>query len=139
MHTGRDWLRVLTRAAARVGRWTSTVDDLQTPYVRPQENGHRIDTRWAELVDADGNGLRIEAASTLFGLTVRRWTTQALEQAAHDSELRPSDTTYVTLDIRNPRHRPVRHRLRRLRPKPPRPLPAPHTAEASLSVLFRRL
>jgi beta-galactosidase len=122
-----------TRAAARVGRWSSTVDDLQTPYVRPQDNGHRIDTRWAELVDAGGNGLRIEAAPTHFGLTVRRWTTQALEQAAHDSELRPSDTTYVTLDIAQSGigsaacgpNLPDRYRL--------------HTTEASLSLLFGRL
>ena len=88
-----------TRAAAAVGRWTSSVDALQTPYVRPQENGHRIDTRWAELTDAEGNGLRIEAAPDLFGLTVRRWSTEALEKASHANELVATDTTYVTLDI----------------------------------------
>src|SRR5690606_10960784 len=38
------------RRAARVGRYTCVVDRLQTPYLRPQENGHRIDTRWARLV-----------------------------------------------------------------------------------------
>ncbi len=88
-----------TRAAAAVGRYTASVDDLQTLYVRPQENGHRIDTRWAELVDAEGNGLRIEADPTLFGLTVRRWPVAALEEARHHPELTATDTTYVTLDI----------------------------------------
>ncbi|MFB7509429.1 glycoside hydrolase family 2 TIM barrel-domain containing protein, partial [Streptomyces broussonetiae] len=43
-----------TRTASAVGRWHSTVDELQTPYLRPQENGARIDVRWAEL-----GGLRI--------------------------------------------------------------------------------
>jgi beta-galactosidase len=120
-----------TRAAAGVGRWTRSVDELQTPYVRPQENGHRIDTRWAELVGAGGNGLRIEAAPSLFGLTVRRWATQALEQALHDSELVAGDTTYVTLDIAQAGVGsaacgpvlPDRYRLR--------------TGEASMSLRFR--
>ena len=38
-----------TRAASMTGLWHSSVDDMQTPYVRPQENGARADVRWAEL------------------------------------------------------------------------------------------
>ncbi|MEU4193085.1 glycoside hydrolase family 2 TIM barrel-domain containing protein [Kribbella sp. NPDC026611] len=83
-----------TRAAAAVGKYSATVAELQTPYVRPQENGHRIDTRWAQL-----DGLRIEALDTLFGLTVRDWTTQALETAKHTPDLTPGGTTHVTLDL----------------------------------------
>jgi beta-galactosidase len=83
-----------TRAAAVVGKYSATVDQLQTPYVRPQENGHRIDTRWAVL-----DSLRIEAAPDLFGLTVRNWTTQDLEEAKHAPDLVARDTTYVTLDL----------------------------------------
>ncbi|TDD29131.1 DUF4981 domain-containing protein [Kribbella turkmenica] len=93
--TGPNEAYVDTREAAAVGKYSATVAELQTPYVRPQENGHRIDTRWATL-----DGLRIEAVGgTLFGLTVRDWSTQALESATHTAELTPSDTTYVTLDI----------------------------------------
>ncbi|MFC5218945.1 beta-galactosidase small subunit [Streptomyces coerulescens] len=88
-----------SQAAAVVGRWTRTVEKLQTPYVRPQENGHRMDTRWAEMVSADGTGLRIESAPSLFGLTVRRWSTQAIDQAQHHTDLVAGDTTYVTVDI----------------------------------------
>lgn len=122
-----------TRAAAAVGRWTSSVDALQTPYVRPQENGHRIDTRWAELTDAAGNGLRIEAAPDLFGLTVRRWSTASLEAAAHAHELVATDTTYVTLDI-------AQAGVGSAACGPP--LPSRYeleTVEASLAVRFRRL
>jgi beta-galactosidase len=35
-----------SRQAARVGRYTSTVDDMQTPYVYPRENGNRSAVRW---------------------------------------------------------------------------------------------
>jgi beta-galactosidase len=81
-----------TRAASMVGRWQSTVDDLQTPYVRPQENGARADVRWAEL-----GGLRIEGDPE-FSLTARRWTTEQLDAAAHLTDLTPGDTVWVNLD-----------------------------------------
>src|SRR5262249_19977691 len=54
--------------AARIGRFTRTVDALQTPYAFPQENGNRRLVRWAELRGPDG-GVRIEGAPT-FELTV---------------------------------------------------------------------
>ncbi|MFF9019034.1 glycoside hydrolase family 2 TIM barrel-domain containing protein [Streptomyces eurythermus] len=81
-----------TRAAALTGRWEADVDDLQTPYVRPQENGARIDVRWAEL-----GGLRIEGDPAFF-LTARRWTTEQLDAAAHRTDLVPGDTVWVNLD-----------------------------------------
>ena len=40
-----------------VGRFTASVDELQTPYVFPQENGNRSEVRWATLSDASGTGL----------------------------------------------------------------------------------
>ncbi|MER6224029.1 glycoside hydrolase family 2 TIM barrel-domain containing protein [Streptomyces sp900105755] len=72
-----------TRAASLVGRWQSTVDEMQTPYLRPQENGARADVRWAEL-----GGLRIEGDPE-FWFTARRWTTEQLDAAAHRSDLTP--------------------------------------------------
>ncbi|MFI6318059.1 glycoside hydrolase family 2 TIM barrel-domain containing protein [Nonomuraea sp. NPDC050556] len=81
-----------TGAAARVGRWSMEVDDMQTPYIFPQENGHRADVRWAELA-----GLRVEGAPT-FGLTVRRWTSAALDRARHLPDLRPDGNVHLTLD-----------------------------------------
>ncbi|TCC62389.1 hypothetical protein E0H73_15775 [Kribbella pittospori] len=87
-----------SREAARVGRYTSTVDEMQTPYVVPQENGSRIDVRWAELTDAQGNGLRVEGAP-YFQLTARRWTAEDLERARHRSDLTPREHIYLNLDL----------------------------------------
>jgi beta-galactosidase len=36
---------------------------------------------------------------TEFGLTVRPWTTAALDRAAHHAELAPDGRTWLTLDI----------------------------------------
>ncbi len=87
-----------SRTAARVGRFHRGVDELQAPYVYPQENGHRIDVRSAFVHAADGSGLAVDGAPA-FGLTVRRWTTADLEAARHDAELRPRDRVFVTLDL----------------------------------------
>ncbi|MFF2848294.1 glycoside hydrolase family 2 TIM barrel-domain containing protein [Streptomyces sp. NPDC058001] len=79
-----------------VARWSADVDDLQTPYVRPQENGARAEVRRAELADG-GRGLRIDG-DPLFWLTARRWTTEELDAATHLTDLVPGDHVHVTLD-----------------------------------------
>jgi beta-galactosidase len=93
-----------THRAARIGRFTSTVEGLQTPYVMPQENGRRAGVRWAELTGA-GGGLRIEALPAhdddpeTFGLTVRRWTSADLDAARHPADLVPGDRVHLTVDL----------------------------------------
>jgi beta-galactosidase len=86
------------RRAARVGRFTASVAELQTPYLFPQENGNRTDTRWAELSTADGRGLRIEGRP-VFDFTARRWTDHDLDEARHTSDLRPRDQVFLRLDL----------------------------------------
>ncbi|MGR3868892.1 glycoside hydrolase family 2 TIM barrel-domain containing protein [Streptomyces graminifolii] len=81
-----------TKSASLLGRWESTVDELQTPYLRPQENGARPDVRWAEI-----GGLRIDGDPE-FWFTARRWTTEQLDAATHRTELTPGDTVWVNLD-----------------------------------------
>ncbi|GAA2259250.1 glycoside hydrolase family 2 TIM barrel-domain containing protein [Streptomyces indiaensis] len=81
-----------TATASMVGRWRSTVDGLQTPYVRPQENGARADVRWVEL-----GGLRVEGEPE-FWFTARRWTTEQLDAARHRTDLTAGDTVWVNLD-----------------------------------------
>ncbi|MEO5944480.1 MAG: glycoside hydrolase family 2 TIM barrel-domain containing protein [Ferruginibacter sp.] len=47
--------------AAFVGLYTTNADSMYTwNYIRPQESGYRTDTRWVELKNQQGDGLRIE-------------------------------------------------------------------------------
>ncbi|SOD62730.1 beta-galactosidase [Streptomyces zhaozhouensis] len=87
-----------TRQAAALGRHRATVDALQTPYVRPQENGARADVRWAELAADGAPTLRVTAVDEPFTLTARRWTPEHLDAARHTSDLVPSETVWVHLD-----------------------------------------
>ncbi len=88
-----------TRSGVRLARFSSTVDKMQTPYVFPQENGQRLDTRWATLRSgAAGRGLRI-AADPAVGFTARRWTPEQLDAALHGTDLQPGPDVVVNLDL----------------------------------------
>ncbi|MER5936125.1 glycoside hydrolase family 2 TIM barrel-domain containing protein [Streptomyces sp. NPDC001928] len=81
-----------TKAAAKGLLWDADIEELQTPYLRPQENGARSDVRWAQL-----GGLRIDGEPE-FWFSARRWTTEQLDAARHLSDLTPGDTVWVNLD-----------------------------------------
>ncbi|MGW7269886.1 glycoside hydrolase family 2 TIM barrel-domain containing protein [Streptomyces sp. NPDC054864] len=87
-----------TAAASLSSRHFSPVDRMQTPYVRPQENGARADVRWAELrAGFTGEGVRM-VGEPAFWFTARRWTTEQLDAATHRTDLTPGDTVWVHLD-----------------------------------------
>jgi len=47
------------KTSADVGLYESTVADQYTPYIRPQENGYKTDTRWLTLTDDNGTGILV--------------------------------------------------------------------------------
>jgi len=51
------------KTASFLGLWSSRVEDMFFPYVRPQESGARSDVRWVRLTDADGVGIAVVAVS----------------------------------------------------------------------------
>jgi beta-galactosidase/evolved beta-galactosidase subunit alpha len=86
-----------SKQAARFGLWHATVDDMFTPYVRPQENGNRTDTRWVALRDERGGGLLASGDPTL-DFSAHRFTTADLDWAQHTYELTPRPTITLHLD-----------------------------------------
>ncbi len=47
------------KSSAEVGLYESSVTDQYTPYIRPQENGYKTDTRWLTLTDDNGTGILV--------------------------------------------------------------------------------
>ena len=86
-----------SRRAARIGKFHATVDEMQTPYVRPQENGNRADVRWAELTAPAGQGMRIEGNPVL-NVSARRYSDQHLAQARHQTDLVPASVIHLHTD-----------------------------------------
>ncbi len=85
------------RRAGRVGGWQATLDELFTPYVRPQESGGRADVRWISLVDGHGRGLRITLDRPR-QVSATRFRAADLAAAAHHGELVPRPGAVVHLD-----------------------------------------
>ncbi len=80
-----------------LGTFTAGICDLWGGQIRPQESGHRGQTR--ELVlDGTSGSLRVRAGENGFGVSVCRWTPQQLDAAAHVEELPASDVWWLTLD-----------------------------------------
>ena len=86
-----------TRQAGRLGLWDTTIDEMQTPYVFPQENGSRADVRWARITAPDGKGMRIQGSPT-FALAARRWTSVDIHAAKHTTDLEAGDHVWVNID-----------------------------------------
>ena len=91
-----------TRQAARVGRFTADIDELNVAYSRPQETGHRSELR--ELVISDAQAPRLAVTTWPNreqhrpGFTLTGYTPQQLDRARHPYELGASDRVYLFLD-----------------------------------------
>ncbi|MHA1999075.1 MAG: glycoside hydrolase family 2 TIM barrel-domain containing protein [Promethearchaeota archaeon] len=81
-----------------VGIYTGSVDDFLVEYVYPQENGNRMEIRWLELLDGQGNGMRIEGCP-MFDGSVWPYTQETLEAARHINELNKEDFLTVNVDL----------------------------------------
>lgn len=72
-----------------VGLYETTATDMYVPYSRPQENGHRTDTRWMAATDASGSGLMIKGGGQdgTFGFN-------ALHNSVEDFDGEEADAPY---------------------------------------------
>lgn len=86
-----------SRAAARMGLYRTSVDELHTPYVFPQSNGTRIGTRRVALRDREGFGLQVTGKAE-FAFSASRYSELDLAKAAHTVELRDSGQIHLNLD-----------------------------------------
>jgi beta-galactosidase len=86
------------KTSARLGLWTSDIDDLATGYLRPQENGSRSDTARIELRGPGLPPLRITLDRPL-QVGVSRYLPAELAAARHWWELEPGGEVHVFLDV----------------------------------------
>lgn len=89
------------KTGAKIGRYEAPVPDLETPYMRPQENGNRVDVRELCMRRADGSGLCFRALpGTVFEFSAHRYSLESLEKARHQHELIRGEETHLYLDAR---------------------------------------
>ncbi|MFD5572873.1 glycoside hydrolase family 2 TIM barrel-domain containing protein [Streptomyces cadmiisoli] len=91
------WESYPDRATAPVGHHSLAVDDLFTPYLRPQESGGRHGVRHFTLSAPDATGLavRLDRPSQV---SVTRYRAADLAAATHHDELVPREGCVVHID-----------------------------------------
>ncbi|MCH7323327.1 beta-galactosidase subunit alpha [Solibacillus sp. MA9] len=85
-----------SKQANHIGVYKKDVQDLFTNYVKPQENGNRLDCDWISFVDQTANGLIVTTNET-FNFSASHYEVSDLENAKHTIDLKPRD--YVVLHI----------------------------------------
>jgi beta-galactosidase len=90
--------------SAFVGLYESTPEELYFPYIRPQENSYRTETRWLTLTDHQGIGMKI-TGMPLFGFSALPYAIENLDQGIkknykHTCDLVPADFYEVMIDLK---------------------------------------
>lgn len=86
------------RYSADIGIYSMTVNEMNEPYIKPQETGNRTDVRWMILSDfTNKNKNLIIIADSLLSMSVWPYTQQNLNNAKHTNEL--VNPGYLTLNI----------------------------------------
>ncbi len=87
------------RTSELVGIYEQRVADQFVPYMRPQDSGHHVDTRWFEVRNDEGNGSRFEAdPGTTLSFGVLPYSDAAIEAAAIPQDLRFDTHVWVHID-----------------------------------------
>ena len=85
------------KAQAPVGIYSSKVDAMRERYVYPQESGMHCDTKWLKLTTDDGTEIAVYADDT-FNFSLRHFTQELLNKAAHEEDLKDMGITLLSLD-----------------------------------------
>ncbi|WP_027125946.1 glycoside hydrolase family 2 [Gelidibacter mesophilus] len=88
--------------AAKVGLYKQTIAEQYFPYLRPQENGNKMEVRWASLTKQDGSGIRF-LSDTPFFVQALNYSEDDLHsgderQQEHAGEIDPRKEVYVNID-----------------------------------------
>ena len=83
---------------AKMRIWNSTVTKEYEPYIKPQDCGNHIDTKWLTLKDNESITF---TADDKFEFSTLHYTIEELDKKAHAYELEESNTTEVIISYKN--------------------------------------
>ena len=87
-----------TGMAAQRGWFSASMEQLQVPYVRPQENGARAGVSKLVLSTEQAGGQSVSFHGENFAFTLRPFSEQALTAANHTPDLVADGISHLTLD-----------------------------------------
>lgn len=100
------------KTSADVGLYESTVDDQYVPYIRPQENGYKTDTRWLTLTDDNGSGILVSGNPLICFAALKnlhddfespgklsQYRKDAKSANTHTNDVRPRELINLNVDL----------------------------------------
>ncbi|MCF8378100.1 MAG: DUF4981 domain-containing protein [Bacteroidales bacterium] len=91
------------KSSAMVGFYQSEVKDQYIPYIAPEENGYKTDTRWFSLTDGSGEGL-LFVGKPHFGFSALNYSIDQLNRESreekHTTDLKPSPNVFLNIDYK---------------------------------------
>ena len=102
------------KTGAKLGIYSGSVEDQYWPYIRPQENGNKSDTRWLQLTNAEGKGIEVLGFPTIdFSVhhnimedfeslerTDGRHRDGDIVKNRHTTDVKPRDLTSLNIDYK---------------------------------------
>ncbi|KAJ5833384.1 beta-galactosidase [Penicillium riverlandense] len=90
------------KEASQIGRWATTLEEMETPYEWPQEYGNRSDVRWARIVSSEVAGPQLEIRMDKpFNFSLRRYATDDLHESRHPHELTELNENILNVDYKH--------------------------------------
>ncbi len=98
--------------SAFVGLYESSVADQYTPYIRPQENGYKTETRWLTLTDDSGSGILVAGSPFICFAALNNihddfespgklstYRKDALTANTHTTDVKPRELVNLNVDL----------------------------------------
>ncbi|MGC1633067.1 MAG: glycoside hydrolase family 2 TIM barrel-domain containing protein [Gelidibacter sp.] len=88
--------------AAKVGLYKQTIAEQYFAYLRPQENGNKLETRWVSITKDDGSGIKF-LSETPFSVSALNFKEEDLHSGdergqEHAGEIDPRKEVFVNID-----------------------------------------
>jgi beta-galactosidase len=100
------------KTSADIGLYESTVADQYVPYIRPQENGYKTDTRWLTLTDDNGTGILVSGDPLICFAALNnihddfespgklsQYRKDAKTANTHTNDIKPRDMVNLNIDL----------------------------------------
>lgn len=85
-------------AQSIVGIYNTTVEEMDEPYIRPQDSGNRTKVRYLKVTDNEGDGFKFAFDDNYFNFNARAYSQRLLNDAKHQEDLHDEHTTVINID-----------------------------------------
>lgn len=91
------------KTSALVGLYEAPVSELYFPYIRPQENGYKTETRWVTFYNGEGKGIKISAPKHFSFSTHHQYNDDfdagETKQQRHTTDIIKRDFVNINIDM----------------------------------------